>query len=71
MAVAVTRSEVPAEASRGHHRIGAGDVCLASYLLGRVRGAEPVQAARRAAHVCAQKLEAGQVPKGLEPDLLP
>lgn len=65
------RIEVPAEASRGRHRIGAGDVFLASYLFDRVRGADPERAARWAARVCAEKIEAGQVPKGFEPDPLP
>lgn len=65
-----TRHEVAAAPSSGRHRIGAGDVFLACYLLCRVRAAEPERAARLAAHVCAEKLDAGQVPKGLDPDLL-
>jgi sugar/nucleoside kinase (ribokinase family) len=64
-----TRYEVRAAPSTGRHRIGAGDVFLACYLLQRVRGAAPERAAEWAARVCAEKLDAGQVPKGFDPDL--
>jgi sugar/nucleoside kinase (ribokinase family) len=62
------RFEVPAAPSSGRHRIGAGDVFLACYLLGRVRGNAPEAAASFAARVCAAKLDRGQVPKGYDPD---
>jgi sugar/nucleoside kinase (ribokinase family) len=63
-----TRIEVPAAPSSGRHRIGAGDVFLACYLLSRVRDAAPEHAAAWASRVCAEKLDAGQVPKGFDPD---
>ncbi len=64
-----TRHDVPAAPSTGRHRIGAGDVFLACYLLQRVCGAAPERAAEWAARVCAEKIDAGQVPKGFDPDL--
>ena len=63
-----TRHDVAAAPSSGRHRIGAGDVFLACYLLQRVRGAAPERAAAWAARVCAKKLDSGQVPKGFDPD---
>ena len=48
-------------------KVGAGDVFLAAYLVFRVRGAEPLEAAQVATRVCAAKLERGEVPKGLDP----
>lgn len=60
------RHEVPAPRSSGRHRVGAGDVFLACYLLQRVRGSEPRAAAIFAARACAEKVDSGQVPKGFE-----
>ena len=66
-----TRRELPAVPSSGRHRIGAGDVFLACYLLQRVRQADPVRAAVWAARACAEKVDRGQIPKGFEPDGAP
>ncbi len=60
------RYEVPALESSGRHRIGAGDVFLACYLLQRVRGSTPHAAAGFATRACAEKIDSGQVPKGFE-----
>jgi sugar/nucleoside kinase (ribokinase family) len=59
---AARRVEVPAVPARGTARVGAGDVFLATYLLQRARGDDPVTAARAAAHVAALKIEHGTVP---------
>ncbi|MBW2281061.1 MAG: hypothetical protein JRG76_11955 [Deltaproteobacteria bacterium] len=62
------RRELPAAPSSGRHRIGAGDVFLACYLLQRVHRADPVTAASWAARACAEKVDRGQIPKGFDPD---
>ena len=66
-----TRRELPAVPSSDRHRIGAGDVFLACYLLQRVRRADPMQAAAWAARACAEKVDRGQIPKGFDPDGTP
>jgi sugar/nucleoside kinase (ribokinase family) len=58
------RLEVPALRVEGRHPVGAGDVFLAAYLLGRAEGLAPADAASGAAEVCAAKIERGEVPKG-------
>ncbi len=57
---------VPAVRAEQRHPVGAGDVFLSAYLCARIRGLAPVLAARLASHVSAKKVEAGEVPKGLE-----
>ena len=64
-ATIVTRdgaTDVPAYPTRGRAQVGAGDVFLASYLLLRVRGSEPVAAADGAARIAASKITHGDVP---------
>jgi sugar/nucleoside kinase (ribokinase family) len=64
------RTDVSAPEARGTARVGAGDVFLACYLLLRVSGSGPEEAARRAASASAKKIETGQVPKDLRPEAL-
>lgn len=70
-ALIVTRDgahEVPAVSCSGTSSIGAGDVFLGAYLLFRVRGMNPRDAAHGAARVSAAKISHGQVPKGFDPE---
>ena len=63
-ATVVTRdgtTDVPACPTRGTAQVGAGDVFLASYLLSRVRGRGPREAAEEAARVAAAKIAHGEV----------
>lgn len=62
--------DVAAPEVEARFKVGAGDVFLAAYLVFRVRGEVPVEAARAATLVCAAKLERGEVPKGLDPRAL-
>lgn len=58
--------DVPAPPVSGTHTVGAGDVFLACYLLLRVEGRPPLQAARAAATLTAHRVEAGQLPTGTD-----
>jgi sugar/nucleoside kinase (ribokinase family) len=55
--------DVAAVPAPGGVRVGAGDVHLAVYLLLRVRGRDPVRAARGAAAVVARRMAGGAVPR--------
>jgi sugar/nucleoside kinase (ribokinase family) len=54
---------VPADTVEPRAPVGAGDVFLAAYLLLRVRGRGPLEAARGAARVAALKVAHGEVPR--------
>jgi len=58
--------EVPTQRVEDGDPIGAGDVFLASYLLLRVSGRDPVGAARGATRACSAKLEHGTIPVGFQ-----
>lgn len=63
------RTDVPARPARprdARAKAGAGDVFLACYLWQRAVGAEPEEAARVAAAICAIKLVRGELPVGLD-----
>lgn len=57
------RLEIPAIQVAGNHPVGAGDVFLAGYLIGRARGSGPLAAAHFATRICAAKIDSGEVPK--------
>jgi sugar/nucleoside kinase (ribokinase family) len=56
-------TDVPACATRGTAQVGAGDVFLAAYLVLRVRGSGPLEAAAGAARIAALKITHGAVPR--------
>ena len=56
-------SEIPTQPVAGGYPVGAGDVFLAAYLLSRVKGYEPDEAAHLATRVCIAKIEQSTVPK--------
>ena len=56
--------EIPAPSVDPRFLAGAGDVFLAAYLMFRVRGRDPVEAARDASEVCGAHISRGEVPKG-------
>ena len=65
-ATVVTRAgttDVQADTVEPRAPVGAGDVFLAAYLLLRVRGRGPLEAARGAARVAALKVAHGEVPR--------
>ncbi len=62
--------EIPARAVRGAHRVGSGDVFLASYLLFRASGLPPPDASSASGEVCAVRIEKGEVPLGFRPEAL-
>ncbi len=61
-------TEVPTRRVEDGDPVGAGDVFLASYLLLRVSGRGPIEAARGATRACSAKLEQGMIPRGFQPE---
>lgn len=59
------RREIPSHRPASHHRAGAGDVFLASYLWLRARGRSPLEAARGAVVASGAHVQKGEIPKGL------
>jgi sugar/nucleoside kinase (ribokinase family) len=61
------RFDVPTRPVQGVHRVGSGDVFLASYLFFRASGRPPPDASVAAGEVCAVRIEKGEVPRGFHP----